>query len=212
MRFLNKIEPFEKNTSRYENWFEENKYAYESELLAIEKVLSKNKKTIEIGIGSGRFASPLGIKVGIDPSKKMLELAHKRGIDVVDAVAEYLPIREEAFRIAMMITTICFVNNIIAAFDEAFKILEANGSLVIGFVDKDSHIGKLYQKTKNRNVFYEKATFYSVKEVVKYLKKAGFSGFKYFQTIFHSLKDINGPEAIEEGYSKGSFVVIKASK
>ena len=209
---MEKIEPFEKFYSRYENWFEENKYAYKSEFLAIKKVLPHDQKTIEIGVGSARFASPLGIRIGIDPSKKMQKIAQKRGILVLDALAENLPFRESTFNFALMVTTICFVKNILFAFNEAFNILEPDGSLVIGFIDKHSYMGRLYQKRKNKSVFYKTATFYSVKKVIYYLKKAGFRSFDFFQTIFHSLEEIDQIEPIKVGYGEGSFIVIKATK
>ena len=152
IRVMQKIEPFEKYPSRYENWFKEYKYVYKSELLAIKKVLPKNKKTIEIGVGSARFASPLGIRIGIDPSKKMQKIAQERGILVLDAVAENLPFREGVYSFALMVTTICFIENIISVFKEAFKILKSKGSLIIGFIDKNSNIGKLYQEIKNKNI------------------------------------------------------------
>ena len=205
------IEPFEKFPSQYEKWFEENKYVYKSELLAIKKVLPNDKKTLEIGVGSARFASPLGIRIGIDPSKKMQKISQERGILVLDAIAENLPFREGTFSFALMVTTICFVENIISAFNEAFKILESKGSLIIGFIDKNSYIGKLYQERKNKSVFYKNATFYSVKQVINYLKKAGFRSFDFFQTIFHSLREIDELEPIKEGYGEGSFIVIKAT-
>jgi len=207
-----KIEPFDKFSSQYENWFKKNKFAYKSELLAIKKALLKNKKTIEIGVGSARFASPLGIRVGIDPSKKMQKIAQERGVLVLDAIAENLPFRESTFSFVLMVTTICFVENITSSFNEAFKILGSKGSLIIGFIDKNSSLGKLYQKKKNTNVFYKNATFYSVKKIIYYLKKAGFSSFELFQTIFHNLKKIDDLEPIKEGYGEGSFVVIKATK
>ncbi|TFG29110.1 MAG: class I SAM-dependent methyltransferase [Promethearchaeota archaeon] len=209
---MEKIEPFDKFYSRYENWFEVNKNAYKSELLAIKKVIPHDQKTIEIGVGSARFASPLGVRIGIDPSKTMQKIAQKRGILIIDAVAENLPFRESTFNFALMVTTICFVKNIFLAFNEAFKILEPDGSLIIGFIDKNSPMGKLYQKIKNKNVFYKPATFYSVKEVIYYLKKVSFRSFEIFQTIFHSLKEIDQIEPIKEGHGEGSFVVIKATK
>jgi hypothetical protein len=64
------FEPFEKYAQKYDEWFDKNKFAYESELQAIKELLPINKNGIEIGVGSGRFASPLGIKLGVDPSKK----------------------------------------------------------------------------------------------------------------------------------------------
>ncbi|TFG08192.1 MAG: class I SAM-dependent methyltransferase [Promethearchaeota archaeon] len=209
---MHKIEPFEKHAFQYENWFEDNKFAYESELLAVKKVLTEDRKTIEIGVGSARFASPLGIKMGIDPSKKMLKLAQDKGIIVLDAVAENLPFREATFHFALMVTTICFVENLLLSFKEALKILEPGGSLIIGFIDKNSLIGKLYQERKSKSVFYQSATFFSTKEIVFYLKKAGFRTFEFFQTIFHDLKEIHQIEPVKKSHGEGSFVVIKASK
>ena len=57
-----KIEPFEKHTIKYDKWFEENKYAYQSEVNAIKAILPKFSNGIEIGVGSGKFAVPLAIK------------------------------------------------------------------------------------------------------------------------------------------------------
>ena len=207
-----KIEPFEKYSSQYEDWFELNKYAYISELMAIKKFLPKDKKTVEIGVGSARFASPLGIRIGIDPSSKMQKIAQKRGILVLDAIAEKLPFRAGSFNSILMVTTICFLENIISAFKEAFKILGPGGSLIIGFIDKNSQIGKIYQERKNKSVFYKKATFYTVKKVIRYLKKTGFRSFEFFQTIFHNLSEIYDLEPLIEGYGEGSFVVIQATK
>ncbi len=49
-------------------------------------------------------------------------------------------------------------------------------------------------------------------EVVSCLKKAGFKGFDFTQTIFHDLAEIKGIETVREGYGEGSFVVVKAVK
>jgi len=57
-----KIEPFEKYTQKYEDWFERNRFAYESELQAVRAMLPKEGIGVEIGVGSGKFAVPLNIK------------------------------------------------------------------------------------------------------------------------------------------------------
>ena len=46
------IEPFEKHAGEYEDWFERNKFAYESELRAVRTLLPASDNGIEIGIGS----------------------------------------------------------------------------------------------------------------------------------------------------------------
>ncbi|MDD5454143.1 MAG: class I SAM-dependent methyltransferase [Candidatus Ratteibacteria bacterium] len=207
-----KIEPFEKYSQRYENWFENNKFAYQSELLAVKKIMPKDGEGIEIGVGSGRFAELLGIKLGVEPSPKMRKIAEKKGIKVIDAVAEKLPFDDEQFDFALMVTTICFLDDIEIAFKEAYRILKPDGSLIIGFVDKNSSLGKFYLKNKTKSVFYELADFYSTDEVVFYLKRADFKIFAFVQTIFRNFKELESIEPVKKGYGKGSFVVIKAMK
>lgn len=207
-----KVEPFESYPFQYEDWFEKNKFAYLSELKAIEEQLPNSGNGIEIGVGSGRFAAPLGIKIGIEPSKRMREIAKRRGIVAIGGVAEFLPFRNSLFDFALMVTTICFLDNIETAFKEAYRVMRANGQLIIGFVDKDSPIGRLYQKRKKESVFYKIATFYSVDEVIYYLRKTGFKEFDFSQTIFHHLSAIKYIETIKDGYGEGSFVVVKAKK
>ena len=207
-----RIEPFEKYSEKYEDWFERNEFVYKSEIQAIKELLPKVKKGIEIGVGSGRFAVPLGIKTGVDPSPRMREIAQQKGVKVIDAVAEELPFKNSQFELVLMVTTICFVDNLNLAFREVYRILKPGGYLIIGFIDKDSSLGKLYQQNKQKNVFYKIATFYSVKEVVYNLNKIGFKEFNFKQTIFHSLNEIKNVEPVKENYGEGSFVVIRAKK
>jgi ubiquinone/menaquinone biosynthesis C-methylase UbiE len=207
-----KIEPFERYANKYEDWFERNKFAYESELRAIRKLMPKNGEGVEIGVGSGRFAAPLGIKVGVEPSCKMREIAQKKGIKVIDGVAEELPFSDLQFDFVLMVTTLCFLDDIEAALKEIHRVLKSGGSFILGFIDANSPIGRLYQQQKNENVFYREATFYSVEEVVAYLKKAGFKDFNFKQTLFRTLTDIRDIEPVKEGYGEGSFVVVKATK
>jgi ubiquinone/menaquinone biosynthesis C-methylase UbiE len=207
-----RIEPFERYSERYEDWFEENRFAYESEILAIKELLPATGEGIDIGVGSGRFAEPLGIKLGIEPSQAMRKIAEKRGIKVIDAIAEKLPFDDAQFAFVLMVTTICFLDDIETAFNEVYRVLKPNGCFVIGLLDKLSPLGKLYQQHKTENVFYKLANFYSVDAVVSYLKKTDFEDFTFVQTIFHNLTEIKEIEPIKEGYGKGSFVVIRAMK
>ena len=207
-----KIEPFEEYASQYEDWFERNRFVYESELRAIREQLPGSGKGIEIGVGSGRFAAPLGIKLGIEPSRKMRQLARSRGIKAIEGIAERLPFHDSRFEFILMVTTICFVNNIQASFQEAYRVLKPGGCLIIGFIDKESPIGRFYQQHKKKSVFYRIATFYTVDELVSNLKKVGFKNFNFTQTIFHNLAEIRAIEPIKKGYGEGSFVVIKALK
>ena len=204
--------PFDEHIEEYENWFEINRFAYESELLAVKELLPQNGNGIEIGVGSGKFSEPLGIGLGIEPSVKMGEAAQKRGITVIEAVAEDLPCDDSQFDFALMVTTICFLDDVEMGIKEAYRVIKNGGSLIVGFVDKRSTLGQLYLKHKNESVFYKQATFYSTGEVISFLEKAGFSKFSFVQTIFLSLADIKAIETVKNGYGSGSFVVVKAVK
>lgn len=207
-----KAGPFEEHTERYEGWFAEHEDAYESELQALRRLRPRPGYGIEIGVGSARFAEPLGVRVGIDPAGEMLVYARKRGVDVVKGVAEYLPFKSGTFDTALIVTTICFVDDIPTTLAEADRILTSDGALVIGFIDKNSPVGRIYQEKKEANPFYREAVFVSTEELVEELEAAGFTDFEFVQTIYDWVDDIEGPEPIEEGYGDGSFVGIKATR
>jgi 7,8-dihydropterin-6-yl-methyl-4-(beta-D-ribofuranosyl)aminobenzene 5'-phosphate synthase len=93
--------PFDEHHNRYESWFATHNAAYCSELLAVRSLLPRDGFGLEIGVGTGRFAAPLGISVGLDPSAAMLEHASARGIRVVRGVAEQLPFATGSFDYAL---------------------------------------------------------------------------------------------------------------
>ncbi|MFW5934379.1 MAG: class I SAM-dependent methyltransferase [Halolamina sp.] len=203
--------PFEAHTAEYEAWFEENEAAYDAELAALRRLVPSTGDGVEIGVGSGRFAAPLGIGVGVDPSRRMLDRARERGVDAVRGVAESLPFRDGAFDTALLVTTICFVDDIPRTLAEARRVLRPDGSLVIGYIDKESPVGELYQEHQDESPFYRDATFVSTDEVVDALEAAGFTEFEFVQTIYDWPGETDEPEPIESGYGDGSFVGIRAS-
>jgi ubiquinone/menaquinone biosynthesis C-methylase UbiE len=207
-----KISPFEKYAKQYEEWFEENRWVYEAEVRAVKDMLPAGGQCIEIGVGTGRFAEPLGIKIGVEPSKCMREIAQNRGIQVLDGVAEELPFGDSEFDFVLMVTTVCFVDDIGKALLEAHRVLSNGGSLIIGFVDRNSMLGQFYLDRKKENVFYKNATFFSVDELIKLMAQIGFGGFDFRQTIFRTLSEITENEPIRDGYGEASFVVVRAKK
>ena len=130
-----KIEPFENHTLRYEEWFQNNESTYTAELQAVREHLPPYERGVEVGVGTGRFAGPLGITLGVEPSTQMGTCAKRRGIDVVRGVAEALPFDACQFDVVLMVTTLCFVDNAVAAFQEAYRILKKKGSMIVGFID-----------------------------------------------------------------------------
>jgi len=212
VRVLPKISAFEKHFSLYEEWFKKNEYAYQSELDAVKLLIPKFEKGLEVGIGTGKFAVPLGIKSGVEPSYEMRKIALERGLNVVDGVAENLPFENNSFDLVLMVTTVCFVDDVLKSFKESFRVLKDSGIILIGFVDRESTIGKIYQQNKEKSLFYKEATFYSTSEIVELLYEAGFKDFNFSQTIFHTLDKIKEKEPAKHGFGKGSFITIKAKK
>jgi SAM-dependent methyltransferase len=207
-----RVEPFERYTREYEEWFETNHFAYLSELQAIREKFPGKGRALEIGVGSGRFAAPLGINIGVEPSRNMGKLAGQKGIRVVAGIAERLPFRDAAFDAAIMVTTLCFLDDVRAAFTETYRILKDGGTFMVGFIDKDSPIGRQYERHKAKSPFYNIASFYSADEVKRFLLHAGFGDISFVQTIFRSLPGINRVEPVKTGYGEGSFLVAKGLK
>ena len=207
-----KIFPFEKYAEQYEKWFTTNRWVYEAELRAVKAMIPTGGHGMEIGVGTGRFAKPLGIKIGVEPSKRMREIAQKRGIQVLDGVAEEVPFDDSQFDFVLMVTTVCFVDDINRALLEAHRILSHGGFLIIGFVDRNSMVGQAYLNRKEENVFYKDATFFSVDELIEIMDQAGFTEFAFKQTIFKPLREITRDEPVISGYGEGSFVVIRGRK
>lgn len=204
-----RTEPFEKHSDRYDMWFEKNRDIYHAELEAIRQLIPLYAAGgLEVGVGSGKFAVPLNIKIGVEPSEKMAAKAEKRGVRVFRGVAEDLPFSDSEFGFVLMVTTICFVDDILKSFMEAFRVLKPHGCIIVGFVDKESELGKQYLTKCDMSVFYKEATFFPVCEVCNYLTDAGFRKLTFKQTL------ISGDQqaTIQNGFGKGSFVVIKGVK
>lgn len=206
------VNAFDKNVDQYEQWFVDNPLAYVSELRALRELLPTSGSGIEIGVGTGRFAAPLEIRKGIEPSRSMAEVARKRGIEVVHGVAEHMPFADGEFDHALMVTTVCFLDDMDMAFHEVRRILKPGGSFVIGFVDRESPLGKEYQDGKGKSAFYQNARFYAVDEVISRLLKIGFCELELRQTLFRPLSEMEEVDPVKEGHGEGSFVVVRGEK
>jgi len=201
---------FDRYYKRYDTWYDRNKFTYLSELEAVKKALPRKGEGLEIGVGTGRFAAPLRIRSGIDPSKNMIKIARQRGVDSKLGSGERLPFRDATFDYIAVIITLCFVKNPQKVLEEAGRVLKKKGKIVIGIIDKDSFLGKFYQKKES--IFYRQANFFDVKEVTDLLDNAGFSGFSYHQTLYKLPGKMNSIQKPQRGFGEGGFVVISGGK
>lgn len=209
-----KVLPFNEHVAEYEEWFDKYPFVFQSEVEAIRDLLptGDNIQGIEVALGTGRFSKELGIKMGIEPAPNMRALAMQRGIEVLPAKAEDLPYKDMQFDFVLMAFCISYFDNLGLAMKEASRVLKNEGSLIVGFIDKDSIIGKFYEARKPYSVFYKHANFYSPERINFELKKAGFKDLQYYQTLFKGLDEIKEFEPARPGFGEGSFVIIRANK
>jgi len=203
---------FKAHHRRYDDWFVRHAMAYQSELLAIRALLPWHGLGLAIGVGTGRFAAPLGVQVGLDPAREMLDYAEKRGISVVQGVAEALPFSDSSFDYILNVTTICFVDDATTMLTEAYRVLKPGGELITGFIDRTSDLGQHYRAHQAENVFYREATFYSADEVERLLRDTGFMKLVWVQTLSKTLDETREIEPLHSGHGQGAFVVVKAMR
>jgi len=163
-------------------------------------------------VGTGRFAAELGIKQGLEPSPKMAAIASKRGVDVIEGMAEKLPYEDSSFDFVLMVTVVCFLDDIAGAFAEAFRILQPGGHIIVGFIDLNSPLGKVYNEHKAKSPFFKIAAFHPVEEISRLLNEAGFKNLEFCQTIFNDPSELQEVDKSKEGYGEGLFAVVKGLK
>ncbi len=178
-------------------------------------------------MGTGRFAAPLGIAVGLDPSVPMMGAARRRGVTCVRGVAERLPFRDGAFDLVLMVTVAFLLSDKMAAFREAARVLAPGGVVVVGFIDRESPVGRRYQREKgergeegggggggggDEGGFYGEARFLAPEEMAALLEAAGFADLAFVQTLSCEPETMTEVEAPRAGWGRGSFVVVRGMK
>jgi len=209
---LSNIAVFDRFALEYDEWFIENNFAYRSEIEAIRRYIPDSGLGVEVGAGTGRFSIPFGIKTGIEPSEEMARLAQSRGLFIIRALAEELPFADETIDYVLMVTVICFLTDLPTAMKEIRRVLKPGGRLIIGFIDRESRLGRNYESMKDSSRFYKGARFYSVPHVMDILKSSGFHDLQACQTLFTNPKDMVICDPVREGHGEGGFVVLTGMK
>lgn len=195
----------------YDAWFERFPLVYEAELRAVRSLLPVVGRGLEVGVGSGRFAGPLTVGIGLDPSPGMLALARERGVRVMAGRAEALPVRSGSLDTLLMVTVLCFIKEPLRALQEARRVVKEGGRAVIAFIDRQSPLGQSYEANRQTSAFYGGARFYAVDEALALLRQTGFTEFSICQTIASPLNEIGPNEPVRAGWGQGAFVVVAAS-
>ncbi len=205
-----KVEPFEQYSDVYDQWFEKNFETYMAELKLLQGLIpfGHEARGLEVGVGSGKFAGPLRISIGVEPSAQMAVKSKMLGIRVVLGVAEDLPFPEARFDYLLSVTTICFVDDIEQTFSEAYRVLKPGGYHIVGFIDRESDLGKSYAASREKSRFYKEANFFSTPEIIVFLQKAEF----FVEIIKQTIIPGTPQGTIRDGFGHGAFVGIKAVK
>jgi len=166
---------FEKFAEDYDLWFEDHSSKYQAELARV-KALVREPGTfsLEVGVGSGRFAAPLGIRLGIDPSRALCRMARRRGIEVLRARGEAIPFQNGAISSVLMVTVICFLEDPSRVLGELWRILAPGGIAVVAFIERGGKIHQKYLQEEGKGRFLSRATLYTNEEVQALLETAGF--------------------------------------
>lgn len=209
---MDPITCFDRHAQAYDRWFNENGNVYQAEVDALRVFVPPTGIGLEIGVGTGRFAVPFGIQIGVEPAARMAQIARHRGVSVCRALGEQLPFRDDQFDFALLVTVICFVDDVSALLGEARRVLKTNGRLVIGFIDRNSTLGGLYESRKDASKFYRDARFYSAVEVADWIRQGGFGKIRFCQTLFGLPGETLRTGPVREGYGQGAFVVLSAER
>mgnify|MGYP000899713635 FL=1 len=205
-----RVRPFDLHADAYEAWFDAHPWTFRTEVEALRRSLPGEGEVLEVGVGTGRFAQALGIRLGVEPSAAMRERAVRRGVQAVEGVAEALPFEDGRFAAVLFVTTFCFVEDLHATLREAHRVLRPGGRLVAGFVDASSPLGRSYRARRDSSRFYRDARFLDVPEVVEALTAAGFRSPEVRRTLAGDPEARQEPEAVQDPGGEGAFVVLAA--
>jgi len=202
---------FEDYAKEYDSWYLKHPAIYESEIRVL-KGFDLKGLGLEIGIGTGVFASKIGVDLGIDSSLAMLRIAKEKGAEVIRTIGEHLPFVDKIFDYVLMVCTLCFLDKPSLVIKESFRVLKRDGSLVVCVILKDSPWGRLYEeKKKAGHKFYSYAKFYSIHELKRLITDQGLCIAEVMSTLSYSPSEEERFEEPIRGY-RGSFVCLRVKR
>lgn len=181
MRRTSRRNPFDAGAAEYDAWYDADRgrAVFRGELACLTPLVVRpgsgaTGSTLEVGVGSGRFAEALGISVGLDPSVEMLRVAATRPVQPVRGVGEALPFCAGAFDLVLFVTTIEFVADAVVSLREAARVIQPGGLVVVGFLPAAGAWAAQYraQAAAGPSVFAS-ARFFSAEQLEQAAEDAG---------------------------------------
>ena len=205
---------FDRHAARYDAWYDtpSGGAILQEELDALRPLLAGLPLPwLEVGVGSGRFASALGAEYGVDPATAALALAASRGVRVAAARAETLPFADATFGAILFVTALCFVPAPRSALVEVRRVLVPGGRLLLGLILADGPWGRRYRELAQAgDPFYERAHFFTRGELTSLFTAVGFRLVRTRSALFGA----PGAEAVaapaREGYDPDAGFTVMA--
>jgi ubiquinone/menaquinone biosynthesis C-methylase UbiE len=168
--------PFDQRIDHYDAWFDTpaGSAIFATELAAIQPLMRDLPRPwLEVGVGTGRFASALSVDVGIDIARGAVGRARQRNVRGAVAAAELLPFPDCGQGAVLFAVTLCFVADPAAALSEARRVLKPGGAVVLGIIPAESDWGRHYQRRASAgHSSYRHARFFSRRELRELLAHA----------------------------------------
>lgn len=169
---------FDQQAADYDAWYDTpaGAAAFGAEVATLRPLVAGLPRPwLEAGVGSGRFASAIGIEYGIDPARGALQFARRRGVRVVAARGEALPFRSATFGAVLLVVTLCFVDDPARVLGEAHRVLGKGGAVVVGTIPAESSLGRHYQNLAAQgHPYYSRARFFTRSDLNDLLRESGF--------------------------------------
>jgi ubiquinone/menaquinone biosynthesis C-methylase UbiE len=124
-------------------------------------------------------------------------------------VGEALPYPDACFDAVLLTTTLCYLDDPLRAFREAYRVLRPGGAFVVAFIDRDGPLGACYAQKRAPSAFYRDAQFHAADEVTAWMTRAGFTDLDARQTLFGDPEAMDTPDPVQPGTGEGGFVVLR---
>ncbi|WP_456432938.1 class I SAM-dependent methyltransferase [Thermosulfuriphilus sp.] len=201
---------FEATAEAYDAWYEDNPL-YQLELKALSLLGPHLEPSLEVGVGTGRFASPLKIGLGLDPAFSMLKKARDRGVRVVCGQAEALPFKDGVLKTIFCLFSLCFFEREEQSFKEMARVLRVGGELRLAFINKVSSWGRWYEKKASQgHPLYSLAHFYHPQEVLSMARKNHLGLRAAFSGLLRPPGDSLSAEVPKAVLDEGAGIIILA--
>lgn len=184
--------PFATHWETYDAWFDEYPALYELELEAIRSLLPEEKpdRSLEIGVGTGRFFLPLQFTDGVEPAENLVARLQAQGHSIVCAAAESLPYPDETFGVVGLFTVLEFVQDPQLALREIARVLKPDGTVLLAFLNRSSPEGKCLVEQADQILWYRNAHFYTQTELIQLLNQEGYRVTQGVQLVGEGLLPI----------------------